>query len=39
MTHKEDLMYAAFLVALQETERDELSDEKEELDEEENTGK
>jgi hypothetical protein len=36
MTHKEDLLYAAFLVALQETERDEFSDEEEELEEEEN---
>ena len=36
MTHKEDILYSAVMVALQETERNEFSDEEEELEEEEN---
>jgi hypothetical protein len=36
MAYKEDLLYSAFLAAVQETERDEFSDEEEELEEQEN---
>jgi hypothetical protein len=36
MAYKEAFLYAAFLAAVQETERDEFSDEVEELEEQEN---
>ena len=36
MAYKEDLLYAAFLAAVQETEHDEFSDEVEELEEQAN---